>query len=1139
MMGDTDKRPKEAREFKLTSLALNNKTTIYLLTVLLIVFGWYSYKNMAKELFPDIFFPTIIVQTVYPGNPPLDMENLVTRPLEKELDGVKGLKKMTSTSSQDISAIFVEFNTSVTIEEAMREVKDAVDNVRNDLPDDLPDDPMVKDIDFSEFPVLTINLSGDFSADELKYYADYIEDEVEDISEVSKVEVLGLKDREVSIMVDLPKMEINKISFNDIETAIANENLSISGGELRIEGNMRAVRVIGEFTSMKQIEDVIVKSEKGNIVFLRDIADIEYGYAEAKSFARLDGKPVVSLQVVKKSGENLLSAIDQIIIKMDHARKSGFFPSTLRVSYTNDQSEQIRSQISNLENSLYLGIIFVIFVLFFFLGTRNALFVGFAIPTSMLISFVVFSVIGYKINMIVLFALILSLGMLVDNAIVVVENVYRYVSSGRDNDGSSREAVGEIAWPIISSTLTTLAAFFPLIFWDSLMGEFMKFLPITLIIVLTSSLFVALVLVPVYTSVFMKQGAENDVINKKTALKYVAGLAVLSVAFYIFRWNTLGGLAGFFAIMGFMNVLFLNKLGIWFKNVFLIWLEETYEKVIHFAIKGRNSLYFILSTVLLLILTLFWMAVSPPQTTFFPSSYPKFINVIAEMPISTDVYTTNKFIKELEADVNVVIKPYQKIVKNVITAVGNGAKSEGDNFNVSETPDQGRITINFIDFEFREGINTFDVMRDLSTELVGKYPGIFISVEKPNEGPPTGKPINIEVSGNDFDKLMQLSDSVMKMIEGENIKGIEGLKLDVEIGSPELLVHIDRDKARRFGLNTGQIASTIRTALFGKEISDYKQGEDEYPIQLRLKDKYRYNVPYLMNQKITYRNQGNGRILQVPVSAVATVSYSTTYGEVKRKNMDRVITISSNVLEGYNATDINGLLKPVMAAYDMPEGYKYEFTGEQEEQEESMLFLMTALMIAVSLITIILVSQFNSIVKPLIIMASVLFSTIGVFGGLITFQMDFVVIMTGIGIVSLAGVVVNNAIVLIDYINLLRNKRKEELGLSDTELMSAKDSMHCVEVAGKIRLRPVLLTAITTILGLLPMAVGLNINFETMLSDFDPQIFFGGDNMIFWGPLSWTVIFGLTFATFLTLVIVPSMYHFAYLVKLKIHHWRS
>jgi len=1139
MMSDIQKNTEVKREFKLTSLALNNKNTIYLLTLLLLGFGWYSYTSMPKELFPDIYFPTIIVQTVYPGNPPSDMENLVTRPLEKELDGIKGMKKLTSTSSQDISAIFVEFNTDIPIEEAIREVKDAVDNAKGELPDDLPNDPVVKDIDFSEFPVLTINLSGDFSTDELKEFAEYIEDEVEDISEVSKVDIMGLKDREVSIMVDLPKMESNKISFNNIETAIANENLSISGGELRIAGTMRSVRVIGEFSSMKQIEDVIVKSEKGNIVYLRDIAKVEYGYADAQSFARLDLKPVVSLQIVKKSGKNLLSAIDQVFEKMERAQQTGAIPSNLRISYTNDQSEQIRKQIANLENSLYLGIIFVILVLFFFLGTRNALFVGFAIPTSMLISFVVFSMIGYRINMIVLFALILALGMLVDNAIVVVENVYRYVTAGYGNERSSREAVGEIAWPIISSTLTTLAAFFPLIFWDSLMGEFMKFLPITLIIVLTSSLFVALVLIPVYTSIFMKKGAENDVVNKKTALKYIIGLAIFSAIFYSLSWNAMGGLAAFFALMGLANILFLNRLGIWFKNVFLIWLESFYESVIHFAIKGKNSVYLILGTILLLVFTLGLMKVNPPKTEFFPSSYPKHINVIAEMPIGTDVYTTNAFIQTLEADVFKILEPNKKIVKNVLTTVGNGAKSESDKFDVSETPDKGRITINFIDFELREGINTFDIMTDLSDALIGKYPGIFISVEKPAEGPPAGKPINIEISGKDYDNLLALSDSVMQMIDKEHIDGIEGLKLDVKLGSPELIVHIDRDKARRFGLSTGQIAMTIRTALFGKEISDYKDGEDEYPIQLRLKDKYRYDVPSLLNQKITFRNPGNGRIMQVPVSAVATVSYTSTFGAVKRKNMDRVITIYSNVLEGYNATDINNQLKPLMAGFNLPEAYNYEFTGEQEEQQESMIFLVTALLIAVSLITIILVSQFNSIVKPMIIMASVLFSTIGVFGGLITFQMDFVVIMTGIGIVSLAGVVVNNAIVLIDYINLLRKRKRKELGLGDKELLSKEDAMHCVEQAGKTRLRPVLLTAITTILGLLPMAIGLNINFETMLTDFDPQIYFGGDNMVFWGPMSWTVIFGLSFATFLTLVIVPSMYHFAYLVKLKVHNWKK
>ncbi|NPD47838.1 efflux RND transporter permease subunit [Lentimicrobium sp. S6] len=1138
-MSENKQDKKVKREFKLTSIALSNKNTIYLLTTILIAFGLYSYRSLPKELFPDVFFPTIMVNTIYPGNPPLDMENLVTRPLEKEIDGVKGMKKLTSTSSQDMSAIFVEFNTDLSIEEALREVKDAVDNAKNELPDDLPNDPMVMDIDFSEFPVLTINLSGDFSISELKDYAEYIEDEVEDINEVSKVEIKGLMDNEVSIWVDLHKMESNKISFNDIEMAIANENLSISGGELRIDGTMRSVRVLGEFSDVKQMEGVIVKSENNNIVYLRDIAEIEYGFADPESFARLDLEPVVSLQIVKKSGKNLLSAIDQVFEKMEHAQKTGALPTNLKISYTNDQSEQIRAQISNLENSLIMGIIFVILVLFFFLGTRNSLFVGFAIPTSMFISFVIFNLIGYKINMIVLFALILALGMLVDNAIVVVENVYRFVTDGESNERSSKYAVGEIAWPIITSTLTTLAAFFPLIFWDSLMGEFMKFLPITLIIVLTSSLFVALILIPVYTSIFMKKGAENDVVNKKSAMIWVIALTAFSAIAYTLTWNVMGGLSAFFATMGLANVLFLNRLGIWFKNVFLVWLESFYEGVIHFAIKGKNSVWMILGTIFLLIATIQFMGMRDLKTVFFPSSFPKYVNVIAELPIGTDIYTTDKFISELEADVFQILQPYDTVVKNVLTTVGNGAKSENDGFNISNTPNQGMLTINFIDFELRDGINTFDIMSDLSNRLIGRYPGVFISVEKPAEGPPTGKPINVEISGKEYESLIALTDSILLLMEKENIPGIEGLQLDLEMGNPELLVHIDRDKARRFGLSTGQIAMTIRTALFGNEISQFKVGEDEYPIQLRLQDKYRYDISSLMNQKITFRNASNGRIMQVPISAVATFSYSTTYGQVKRKSMDRVITIQSNVLEGYNANDINAQLKPLMAAYDMPEGFKYEFTGEQEEQEESMIFLVTALIIAVSLITIILVSQFNSIVKPLIIIGSVLFSTIGVIGGIATFKMDFVVIMTGIGIVSLAGVVVNNAIVLIDYIDLLKRGRRKELGLEEGALLTKDDAMQCVEEAGKTRLRPVLLTAITTILGLLPMAIGLNINFETLLTDLDPQIYFGGDNMVFWGALSWTVIFGLSFATFLTLVIVPSMYHFAYLVKLKLHTWKS
>jgi multidrug efflux pump subunit AcrB len=1129
------KKEKESvqREFKLSSLALKNKNSVYLLTVILLFFGIYSYRSLPKELFPEVYYPTIMVMTPYPGNPPLDMENLVTRPLEKEIDRVKGLKKITSTSSQDMSAIFVEFNPGIEISTALREVKDAVDKAKSDLPDDLPADPAANDIDFSEFPIININIYGDYSVNELKRFAEYIEDEVEDIDEVSKVEIKGITEREIKINVDLHQMEANKISFNDIENAITSENLSLSGGELKMNGNLRSIRIIGEFANMKQIENVIVKREKNNIVYLKDIAQVVYGYKDLESYARLNKKSVVSLQVVKKSGKNLLSAIDNIFAKINKAQEVGALPGDLSITYTNDQSEQVRSQLSNLENSLIMGIIFVILVLFFFLGTRNSLFVGFAIPMSMFLSFVVFNFLGYRINMVILFGLILALGMLVDNAIVVVENIYRFLSEGYSRKDAARLAVGEIAIPIIASTATTLAAFFPLLFWHSLMGEFMKFMPITLIIVLTSSLFVALVIIPVLAASFMKLGAEKERVNVKQASKVVVVFVLVSMLAYLIGYRIIGGLAAFFALMGILNILFLNRIGIWFKDVLLVWLENFYEKIIHFAIRKNNSAWFILGTILLLFLTFGLLQIRSPKTVFFPSTYPKFINITAELPIGSDLDKTNAFMKKLEKRVFEVLEPNKQIVKSVLTTVGKGAVGQNDRFNTSDTPNKGLITVHFIDFKDRGGINTFDILKDLSDALVGKYPQASISVEKPQSGPPTGRPVNIEISGKEFKTLLSLSDSIQHIIEKENIAGIEGLHLDLNIGNPELLVHIDRDKTRRFGVSTGQIAMTIRTALFGKEVANYKEGEDEYPILLRLKEKYRNDITALMNQKITFRNQSNGRIVQVPISAVATIEYNTTYGAVQRKNLDRVVTLYSNVLEGYNATEVNNQLKPLLASLDMPEGYKYEFTGEQEEQAESMEFLIMALLIAVALIMIILVSQFNSVVKPAIIIASVVFSTIGVIGGIATFNMDFVVIMTGIGIVSLAGVVVNNAIVLLDYVDLLKKRKRKELGLEEGALLSVADTEACVALAGKTRLRPVLLTAITTILGLIPMAIGLNIDFTSALSNFDAHLYFGGDNAAFWGPLSWTIIFGLTFATFLTLVIVPAMYQFLYKVKVK------
>ncbi len=1108
------------REFKLSTLALKNRNTIFLLTGVIILFGILSYKSLPKELFPEIVLPTVLVRTIYPGNPPLDIENLITRPIEKEVETVKGVKEITSTSAQDASLIFVEFNTDVDIRVALQDVKDAVDKAKSELPNDLLQDPFVEDIDFSEFPIININLSGDFSIEELKGYGEYLEDKIEAIPEISKVEIRGVDDREIKINVDLLKLEAYALTFDDIEFAIAQENVSISGGEIKLGETRRSVRTVGEFESIEDLEGIIIKRSGQVVVYLRDVADVIDGYEEPQTFTRLNDQPVVSVQVIKKSGENLLSATDNIFAILDHAKASGAIPAEMSVTLTNDQSETIRNQLSNLENSMIMGVIFVILVLFYFLGTRNALFVGLAIPMSMFLSFIILASLGYKVNLIVLFALILALGLLVDNAIVVVENIYRYVDKGYEPFEAARLAVGEIAYPIITSTSTTIAAFLPLAFWGGITGEFMKNLPITLIIVLTSSLFVALIIVPVFSATFIRVGPDrkNNMPNVKRGLVISGILILLGILFYLGDRNVMGSLSMIFGVIGLLNAAFFRKAEQWFQNVFLSWLENFYLRVLKFALKRYNPIFFFAGTIFLLVFTIAFFTMRDVNVNFFPENEPSYINVITEMPIGTDVTATNAFVYELENDISSIIEPHRNIIKSVLTTVGVG----NDQFESGKVPNKALTTVSFVEYEFRKGIVTSDIMRQMSNQLLYKYPGVILSIEKDESGPPAGDPISLEIIGEDFDGLLLLTDSILRHIDNSGIEGIEGLTMDLDVGKPELLVRLDRDKLQRYGLSTFLVANTLRTALFGREVSDFKVGEEEYPINMRLKEEYRYNSSSLLNMPISFVD--NGRTIQIPLSAVADVEYRSTYGSVQRKDLNRVVTISSNVIEGYNATRINAQLADLMSDYELPEGYEFAFSGEQQEQIESMKFLINALLIALLLILMILVTQFNSLVKPAIIMASVLFSTIGVFGGIATFRMDFVVVMMGIGIVSLAGIVVNNAIVLIDYIELLKQKKRREMGLREGEFLPVTVAVDCIIEGGRTRLRPVLLTAITTVLGLLPLAVGLNIDFGGLLREFKPNIYFGGDMVIFWGPISWTVIFGLTFATFLTLVIVPVMY---------------
>ena len=1124
---------KKEREFKPTTTALRNKNTIFLLVFILAVFGIFSYRSLPKELFPEVVIPTILVKTIYPGNPPVDMENLITRPLENEINSISGIKKLSSTSTQDNSDIIIEFQTDVEIKSALQDVKDAVDRVKGDLPSDLPADPIVLDIDFSEFPIININLSGDYGINDLKRFADFLQDEIESITEISKVEITGLPEREIQINVNPLMLDAKELGFGDIESAIQQENISISGGSVLFEDNTRwAVRTIGEFTDVRQIGDIIIKYEAGAIVYLRDVASIEDTYADPLSFARLNDQPVVSLQVVKKSGENLLSATDKIYRLIDTAKRNGSLPADLKITITNDQSEEIRNQLSNLENGVIMAVILVVLVLYFFLGLKNALFVGLAIPLSMLVSFVVFGVAGIQINMIVLFSLILALGLLVDNGIVAVDNIFRYIERGYGVFESARLGIGEIALPIITSTATTLSAFLPLAFWQGIVGEFMKYLPLTLIIVLTSSLFVALVIIPVFAESFFKTKDEtnSDLATRKNKrnkiiqrLVVIGALAVAGILAHSSNLTLFGNILVLTALLMLLGFFIFNRLAIWFQQSVLPFIERLYSGTLSFALKGKNPYYFVIGTLFFLIASIAFFGIRSPNVLFFPDNEPKYINILAEMPIGYDIVETDRRIMEVEEHVDRIIRPYRHIIKSVLTTVGQGAVGEFDT-GAGDTPNRARITVTFVEFENRQGINTNDIMAGLSEALIGSYPGIDFNIEKNSAGPPAGRAINLEISGREFDQLLTLTANIQQRIENSGIQGIEGLSMDLDVDKPEIIIHIDRDRARRYGVSTFAIANTIRTALFGNEVSTFKIGEEEFPIQLRLEKEYRNNLASLMNQRITFRSQSSGQLMQVPISAVANVEFSKTYGSVNRMNMNRVITLGSNVLPGYNATRVNQQIKEVLRSFDMPDGYAYEFTGEQQEQAESMEFLMVALLIAVSLISLILVTQFNSIVKPFIIIGSVIFSTAGVFFGLALFNMEFIVIMTGIGIISLAGVVVNNAIVLIDYTDYLHERKKSELNNDEKQYLDGDTSKEIIQLAGETRFRPVILTAITTVLGLLPLAVGLNINFVTLMTDLDPQIYFGGDNAAFWSPMAWTVIFGLTVATFLTLVIVPSMY---------------
>ncbi|MDB5118313.1 MAG: efflux transporter permease subunit [Mucilaginibacter sp.] len=1116
------------KEFGPSSWAIENKTAIYVLIFLITVLGLVSYNNLPKENFPDIAQSKVFVSTPYIGQSPQNIELLVTRQLEKQLKSLKGLKKVTSNSKQNMSVITAEFNADVKIRDAKIDVKEAVDKAKQDLPQNDANlkESIISDINVADIPILYVNISGDYDLKKLKEYADNLKDDIESFKEISRVEEVGALTPEIQINVDMNKMAAVQLSFNDITQAIGNENIIASAGNVTTDGIRRSIDIKKDYKSAAEVAEMVVRNPKGQSIYLHDIAEIKDSFLEQESYARLktndskDFKNVITLNVSKRTGENLIEASDKINSLISQKLKT-VFPKGLKITVTGDQSDKTRTTLNDLINTIIIGFILVTIILMFFMGSTNAIFVALSVPLSCFIAFLVMPAIGFTLNMIVLFSFLLALGIVVDDAIVVIENTHRIFNNGAiPIKQAAKMAAGEVFLPVFSGTMTTLAPFIPLAFWNSLIGHFMFFLPITLIITLLASLVVAYLFNPVFAVDFMKPHVEGEHDNPKFDKKVQRSLIYLVIATVI-GYLINFGFGNFMVLIIALYLLnhfvllrvidsFQNNLWPRFKDWYARWLER--------AVK--SPVWVLGGTVVLFIFTIFFLVARAPKVEFFPAGDPNFAFVYITMPIGTDQAYTNEVTRKLEKRVAEAVEPDKDIVSSIISNVTASVADPSDE-DQGDYENKSKITVAFVEFGKRNGKDTKTVLANVRKAVVGIIPGAKIAVAQENGGPPVQKDISIEIAGDNIDTLVKTANNLKSYLARQNIAGIEGLIADVQTDKPEIVFDVDRERANREGINTGQITQALATAVFGAKAGDFRNTrEDDYQIKVRALESQRSNLDALKNLKITYRDLATGgAIRQVPISAFTDVRYTTTYSNIKHKQQRRVLTLGSNVIKPNNINEVNANILKAINNFKKPLSVTIKMGGGQEDQAEAMNFLLGALATSFGLILIILMVQFNSTGKTLIILSEILFSIIGVLLGVSIFKMTISIVMTGVGIIALAGVVVRNGILLVEFTDML---------------MESGSNIHdAVVEAGHTRMTPVLLTATSAILGLIPLAVGFNIDFVGLFTHFAPHIHFGGDNVAFWGPLAWTMIFGLGFATIITLILVPCMYLIRYRIKAR------
>ena len=1106
---------------KVTRYAIRHRLSVYFLILIFCLGGVGVYVSLPRESFPEVEIPLVVVYTIYPGVSPTDMETLVTRPIETELKAISGVKEIRSTTSEGLSSIEVEFNPEQDLETALAHVRDKVDLAKPDLPVEA-EDPRVVDVDFSQLPIMLVTLSGPVGVQQLTEVAEEMEEDFEAIPGVNQVTVVGGREREVHVQVDPKRLSYFELSLSDLVFAVARENRNVPGGEIAVGGLEYLVRLPAEVRRPEEIEDFVVKVRDGEPVFIRDVASVEFAFQDETSRSRVDREPSVTLTVEKRTGANLVAVADSVNEELDRWEER--LPPGISAAVIGDISVEIRRMVNELENNVISGLLLVVGCLMAFVGLRNSFFVGVAIPLSMMLSFIVLGWIGYSLNMMVLFSLILMLGMLVDNAIVIVENIYRHREHGDSGPSAAYQATTEVARPVIASTITTLCAFSPLLIWPGIIGDFMSYLPVTLIIGLSASLFVALVINPTLCAHLMapprrkKTGAEAEEHAFRRGYRRLLRWALrpggdagergwflrnwaLPAAFVAFLGAAAAlGLVGMFlqtqalfapaAVLGGIGVFAFAAQGI-------LWLGWSLVRRLvgagPYLTDHRSGVIWSMCAVLVGTAAIYMQVGKGVE--LFPEVEPRQISVDVSAPAGSSLEASDDIVEQIESLTTGTIDLRHQIANVGSTGLSlnpGGGGGEGGSPNLS------RVTLYLEEREVRTQRNTFVTMEGVR-EALADIVGANIKVDAPQDGPPTGAPVSVRILGDELDEISRLSAEVQDRIR--SIPGLVNLDDDLEEGKPELRVEVDREEAMRSGVNTQVIASTVQTGILGAEASKYRVGEDEHDIRVRLAPEARRSLDDIA--ELTVPDEDG---VPIPIRTVAELRHGVGPAAVRRVDLNRVATISGDVVRESGRTEagVREEVAGVLDSMEWPPGYRWEFSGANAEEEQATAFLSRAFVIALLLILMVLVTQFDSLVLPLAIITSVALSVIGVLWGLMITGTAFGIIMTGIGVISLAGIVVNNAIVLCDFIRQLREK-----GL---------DRHEAVVEAGSIRLRPVLLTAVTTVLGLVPLTLGLNLDF------FNLSFSTGGESSQFWASMGVAVIFGLTVATVLTLVVVPVTY---------------